>query len=200
MDGIEAAQLVRDAGGFGGVLLRHNYSFPRTRKTRYTILIWPCLPASLYGTSSPDSRKENAMTAAAMVRTPLAPEGLTFWEELSAQCDRYTAIINGAISAQSFAQGQLLECRHGREIQIRKPAPPSASARLAIDFFSWGPVIRGKVSGSLDEWEAPIARDLDGEVVAVLGEGRSFSPKDLARYVVQGFRCYYPSVSLPYDC
>ncbi len=144
---------------------------------------------------------------AAMVQAPLAPEALAFWAELIAECDRYTAAINGVISSQGLAPHNLLECRHGRELHIRKSAPPSTSTSVAIDFFSWGPVIHGKVTGRgkesefcLEEWEVPIARDLDGAVVAIFDQGRSFSPEDLARYILQGFRCYYPAVSLPYDC
>ena len=152
-------------------------------------------------------RKENAMTAAVMVPVPLSREGLTFWEELRAECQRYTAATNGAISSQGLAPDSLVEFDSGLELQISKAAPPSASTRLAIEFHSWGPVIRGKVTGHerntefcVEEWEVPIAKDLDGAVVAIFGEGRSFSPQDLARYVIQGFRCYYPAVSLPYDC
>ena len=145
------------------------------------------------------------MTAAAMVRAPLTLEGLAFWEELITECDRYTAAINGVISAQGLGTEHLLDFTRDRGLHIRKCASPSASTSLAIEFFSWGPVIRGKLSGReqdsdvcLKEWEVPLARDLDGTVVAIFDEGRSFSPEDLARYVIQGFRCYYPALSLPY--
>lgn len=147
------------------------------------------------------------MAAAVMVPVPLSQEGLTFWEELRAECHRYTAASNGAISSQGLAPDSLMEFDNGLELHIRKSAPPSASTRLAIEFCSWGPVIRGKVTASernsescIEEWEVPLAKDLDGTVVAIFGEGRSFSPQDLARYVIQGFRRYYPAVSLPCTC
>lgn len=147
------------------------------------------------------------MTAAVRVQAPLALEGVAFWDTLVAECDRQIGATNRVISAYGLPPDQLLEFTHQREVQIRKPAPPSASTQLSIDFFSWGPVIRGKTNGrekdsefSLGQWDMPIAKDLDGTVVAIFDEGRSFSPKDLARYLIQGFRRYYPAVSLPYEC
>jgi hypothetical protein len=145
------------------------------------------------------------MSAAVMVRAPLGQEALAFWEDLIGECDRYTSAINAAISSQGVPPDQFLECGHEHELHMRKSTPPSPGVRMAIDFLSWGPVIRGRVTGQetkdsefcVEEWEVPIAKDLDGAVIAIFDEGRSFSPQELARYVVQTFRPCYPAISLP---
>ena len=148
------------------------------------------------------------MTAATMAQTPLSREGFTFWEDLIAECKRYAATINAEVSSKGLAADQFLRCDSNSELHIQKAAPPSASIRLTIDFFSWGPVIRGQVTGRetdaanlyREEWEVPIAKDLDGAVIGIFGEGRSFSPHDLARYLVQTLRRCYPGVTLPCEC
>jgi len=148
------------------------------------------------------------MSATAMAPLPLGREGQAFWEELIVECKRYAAAINGAVSRQGFPSEDLVACGHDRELQIRKSVCPSTCIKLAIEFFPWGPVIIGTVTGrqaenldfSAEEWEIPLGKDLDGSVVAIFNEGRSFSPGDLARYVAQTFRRCYPAVSLPCEC
>jgi hypothetical protein len=145
------------------------------------------------------------MTAAALAPAPLSQEALTFWEDLSAECKRYTAATNTSLASSGLPADQLLRCTDDGDLHVLKSAPPSTSVQLALNFFSWGPVIRGRVTGRetdqaafcQEEWEVPIAKDLDGAVVAIFGEGRSFSPQDLARYLMQAFRRCYPAVVLP---
>lgn len=144
------------------------------------------------------------MTAAATRHPPLSHEGFTFWRDLIEKCERYTAAMNAAISERGLAPDQRLECHHDRELQISKIAPPAIKIRLDLDFFSWGPIVRGKITGQegkdrefcLEEWEIPIAQDLDGSVIAIFDQGRSFSAQDLACYVLQAFRPCYPDLSL----
>jgi hypothetical protein len=48
-----------------------------------------------------------------------------------------------------------------------------------------------------EEQEVPVARDLDGRTVAVFGEGRSFSPSEVAAYMAQRLRRCFPEMALP---
>lgn len=147
------------------------------------------------------------MTAMASARVPLSEEGLTFWTDLTAECHRYTAAVNDAISTRDLAPEQFLQWTHGRELLICKHGCPSTTVQLSMEFLSWGPVIRARVTGEQtrgvefrpEEWEVTVSKDLDGAVVAIFDEGRSFSPHDLARYVIQAFHRAYPGVSLPYN-
>ena len=46
------------------------------------------------------------------------------------------------------------------------------------------------------EFELPIATDLDGSIVAIFEEGRSFSPRELATYLAQSLRRCFPGLRL----
>ena len=145
------------------------------------------------------------MAAAAPVRVPLAQEGECYWENLVSECQRQTAAINSLVSGRGFPPDQLIEWDHAGELHLRRPLPPSTNIHVMIHFQSWGPVISGRITGHqtplrafyLEEVELPIARDLDGSVIAVFDQGRSFSPRELATYLMQSFRRCYPGLSLP---
>ena len=43
----------------------------------------------------------------------------------------------------------------------------------------------------------PIAIDRDNEIVAIFDEGRSFSPHEVASYLMRYFHSCYPAISFP---
>ncbi|MBV8808684.1 MAG: hypothetical protein JO033_08415 [Acidobacteriaceae bacterium] len=145
------------------------------------------------------------MSAATVAPAPLVREGNGFWQEFVARCKGHVESINAAASRHGYSQEELIEWRCDDHVQMMKSGFPSTAIKATIKFFGWGPLISGLVTGeqdpnlkfSAEEFELPIACDLDGEVVGVFDEGRSFSPQDLACYLTQNFRRCYPGVSLP---
>ena len=145
------------------------------------------------------------MSAATVAPAPLFREGNEYWQELVAQCKQRVQAINSAASHHSYGPEELVSGLFEDHIQMRKSGYPSTCIKAKISFDAWGPTISGLITGeqdanlkfSCEEFEVPIARDLDGEVVGVFDEGRSFSPHDLACYLTQNFRRCYPGVSLP---
>jgi hypothetical protein len=137
--------------------------------------------------------------------TPLFPEGTAFWQELIENCKRNVEAINSCVRDHGLEGNDLIVWRPGKEMHIAKVTCPSTEIRANITFHSWGPVISGTITGweyedtrfLLEEFEFPIAKDLDGEVVAIFDEGRSFSPRDLACYLAQKFHRCYPGIALP---
>jgi hypothetical protein len=144
-------------------------------------------------------------TAISMARIPLAQEGMGYWEELAEQCRRQTALINDALSNCGAPEDQMVKWVDGQEIRMARTAYPSTVVTMRLDMHSWGPTISGIINGretkelqfASEEFEFLVAKDLDDSTVAVFGEGRSFSPRELAAYVAQNFRRCYPELSLP---
>jgi hypothetical protein len=150
------------------------------------------------------------MSAAAVFRAPLPlyQEGLAYWEELVRECQRHAQSINSVVTAHGLEAGHLLEWRAERsKVSIVRKLYPSTEIEAAISFERWGPMIKFSVNGYQhedlryypEEQEAPLARDLDGRTVAVLGEGRSYSPAEFATYLSQHFRRCFPDMALPYS-
>jgi hypothetical protein len=113
--------------------------------------------------------------------------------------------INACVLHHGLDTSELVEWCRGGDIHMAKPNCPSTAVKASIEFHSWGPVISGTVTGweyedtrfQLEEFELPIAKDLDGEIVAIFEEGRSFSPHDVACYLAQHFHRCYPGIALP---
>ncbi len=146
------------------------------------------------------------MSAAAVPTTvPLYHEGTRFWQEVIEEVRRHVQAINSAAVSKGRPVDDLVELIAGSDIYIRKTGYPSTEIRAALSFFSWGPVIQCTISGMRDgqhkfltnEFEMPIAGDLDGKTVAIFDEGRSFCPREVACYLTQSFRRCFPSVTLP---
>lgn len=143
--------------------------------------------------------------AISMARIPLAQEGMSYWEELAEQCKRQTALINGALSDRGAGEDEMVKWSEGPEIHMVRRAYPSTSITMRMELHSWGPTISGMITGwetgdlqfACEEFEFLVAKDLDDSTVAVFGEGRSFSPRELATYVAQNFRRCYPELSIP---
>ena len=143
--------------------------------------------------------------AAASARAPLSQEANAYWESLVDDCRRQSQAINTVVSQRGWPNDHFIECRPGSELRIVKSHCPSTDIKLTINYCAWGPMIDGVVTGhedenlefGLEEFTIPIATDADGSVVAVYDEGRSFSPHELALYLMQRFRRCFPGVSLP---
>ena len=145
------------------------------------------------------------MTAAAAAQAPLYRQGEFYWRELIAACQRQAEAINAVAAQHGVPQGHRLQIGPGPDLHIFTSHCPSTSVRLRINYCSWGPMIDGVVTGFEDEdhefcpeeFTVQLAKDLDGSTVAIYEEGRSFSAKELATFVMQSFRRCYPAVSLP---
>ena len=149
------------------------------------------------------------MSAASTPATaPLYEEGTRYWDQLLAELKRHTAEINTAATQHGFAADSLLRWRPAPGFDVQRAQHPSTGIRADLAFHSWGPAISGSITGYQaedtrflpKEFELAIARDLDGAIVGVFDEGRSFSPPELAAYLMQHFRRCFPELSLPCDC
>jgi hypothetical protein len=138
---------------------------------------------------------------------PLYREGLAFWEELMRETHEHAQCINGAAKEHGLDAAYWVEWKSGRDmIGIVRKMYPSTEITASLSFERWGPVIKVLVTGYQhedlryypEEQEVPIARDLDGRTVAVLGEGRSYSPGEFASYLAQHLRRCFPDMVLPY--
>jgi hypothetical protein len=148
------------------------------------------------------------MSAAAAYRAPLPlyHEGLAFWEDLMRESEQHAKAINSVALAHGLEAGHLVEWKSGRGIiGIARKWYPSTDITVSLTFERWGPVIKVLVTGYQhedlrfypEEHEVVIARDLDGRTVAVLGEGRSYSPREFACYLSQHLRRCFPDLALP---
>jgi hypothetical protein len=148
------------------------------------------------------------MSAAVAHRAPLPlnQEGLAFWEELMYESQGLVKAINSVASGHGLEESHLVEWKSGRGIiGIVRKWYPSTDITISLSFERWGPVIKVLVTGYQhedlrfypEEQEVPVARDLDGRTVAVLGEGRSYSPREFSSYLAQHLRRCFPEMALP---
>lgn len=138
--------------------------------------------------------------------TPLYHEGKQYWIDLTNECKRYVECVNATLGQNGIGPDGLLTCASADDsLDISKAGYPSTNVRLTLDFKAWGPVIGGTITGqqregkvfSPQEFELPIAIDLDSRTVAIYDEGRSFSPREVASYLTQYFHRCYPLITLP---
>ena len=145
------------------------------------------------------------MSAAVMAPCPLLKEATEFWEKLRDECKRQMDAINAAASKHGMSGDELLQwTSDSAQIAMNRSACPSTKVEVKLEFYNWGPTITGTVRGRQDcamnfapeGFELPIAIDLDGEVVAMVDEGRSLCPREVALYFTQNFRRCYPGIAL----
>jgi hypothetical protein len=114
--------------------------------------------------------------------------------------------INRAATEHGLDAAYWVEWKSGRNMfGIVRKMYPSTEIIVSLSFERWGPLIKVLVTGYQhedmryypEEHEVLIARDLDGRTVAVLGEGRSYSPSEFASYLVQHLRRCFPAMALP---
>ena len=137
---------------------------------------------------------------------PLYLEAGQFWEDLVGECGRLVEAMNSAARLSGIEPNALIRFTSDPDIILRKDGIPSTEIRISLSFHSWGPFLKTEITGaqasgrrfSTSQLEIPIACDLDGSVVAIFDEGRSFSARDLTRFLMQSFRRCYPDVTLPY--
>ena len=149
----------------------------------------------------------SAATAAVQSTVPLYHEGTRFWQELIEECKRHVQAINTAAVSRGVSLESLIRLQPGSDIQMSKSGYPSTDVKSCLAFFRWGPVIQSTIAGARDaehrlltcEFEMPIARDLDGQTVAIFDEGRSFSASEVACYLTQAFRGCFRNIPLPCD-
>src|SRR5579884_2291767 len=145
------------------------------------------------------------MTAAAAAQAPLSQEGGLYWQEFVNTCRHQADAMNAVASEHGVPHGHLIQCRSGSDLHIFTSQCPSTTVKLSINYCSWGPMIDGVITGFEDddhefcpeEFTVQLAKDLDGSTVAIYEEGRSFSARELAAFVMQSFRRCYPAVALP---
>jgi hypothetical protein len=143
--------------------------------------------------------------AAAPATVPLLQEGKRFWQEVFDECKRQVQAINSTAVARGIGLENLVQFLPGSDIHMVKDGYPSTDVKALLSFFPWGPVIQCTIAGARDpdhrlltcEFEMPVARDLDGDTVAVFDEGKSFSPLDVASYLTQAFRGCFKNIPLP---
>jgi hypothetical protein len=139
--------------------------------------------------------------------TPLFREGKEYWEDLVRELKHQMQRINHAVSRHGCTDEDLVRWLPGESVHMLRSRHPSTGIQADLQFRSWGPVISGAITGYQDEdyrffpeeFEILIAKDLDGSVVAIFDEGRSFSSQELAAYLVQHFRRCFPQISLPVE-
>lgn len=139
------------------------------------------------------------------VATPLFHEGNQYWEELRSELKRKIEQINHAVFRNGCTDEDLVRWIPAEGIRLLRSQHPSTGIQADLYFRSWGPVITGTITGYQDddyrfvpeEFEILLGTDLDGSVVAIFDEGRSFSPQELAAYLAQHFRRCFPDISLP---
>ena len=140
-------------------------------------------------------------------RFPLYHEGQAFWQEFMRETQELAQSINRAATEHGLDAAYWVEWETGRNMfGIVRKMYPSTEITACLSFERWGPLIKILITGYQhedmryypEEHEVPIARDLDGCTVAVLGEGRSYSPSEFASYLVQHLRRCFPDMVLPY--
>ena len=148
------------------------------------------------------------MGAATRMAFPrLLEEGKGYWESLISECQRHVQAINACAARHGYSADNLIKWVPDGSLHVLKSHCPSTSVKVTINYCSWGPMLDGMITGQeteeqeflTEEFTVQIATDLDSSIVAIYEEGRSFSPREFAAYLMQNFRRCYPCVSLPCD-
>jgi hypothetical protein len=147
------------------------------------------------------------MSAAALQATlPHYQEALGYWDDFTVQCQRHVQAINTVVTEKGLPLAAGVQWRPGSlNASLVRSAIPSTEITLNLAFENWGPTISGSVRGLQagdlhfypEEFEFTVGTDQDDSVVAITNEGRSLSPHEFAKYVVQHFRRSYPGITLP---
>jgi hypothetical protein len=135
---------------------------------------------------------------------PLFQEANQFWQELINECKHYIDSINAILAEHSVPEDDRVLLATGPQMQISRSHLPSTKVQFNMQFYPWGPMISGTVTGDQDEdlkfapeeFDFIIAKDLDDAVVAIIDEGRSLSPKEVALFLIQHLRRCFPCISL----
>jgi hypothetical protein len=143
--------------------------------------------------------------ASAVAPAPLLQEGMRFWEELTEECKKQIGALNRALADHGIIAADHVEFHSGQRLRLIRSRHPSTIIDVSLVVEHWGPVLRVCIAaheasrlGLLqEEFEMPLATDVDGCIVGVFDEGRSLCPRELASYLAQHFRHCFPRISLP---
>jgi hypothetical protein len=130
---------------------------------------------------------------------------MRFWEDLTQECKKQIGALNRALSKHGVADADHVEFHTGRQLRLIRSSYPSTTIDVNMVLEQWGPVLRVCIAGHKasrlgllqEEFEMPVATDVDGCIVGVFDEGRSLCPRELASYLAQHFRHCFPRISLP---
>ncbi len=142
--------------------------------------------------------------AATPAPLPLFHEGSEYWKKLTEECQRQAEAINSVAAQNGLSNDHCVHCTTGSELRMLKSTYPSTLITVRMGFYSWAPMISVALTGDEvekleffpEEFEMPVATDLDGTVIAIFDEGRSFSPQELATYLAQRLRRCFPGLCL----
>ncbi len=135
---------------------------------------------------------------------PLFQEANAYWQELIQECKRQMDAMNEILSQHGVPEDDRVTWTHGSQMQINRSQLPSTKVQFNMQFYPWGPMISGTVTGDQagdlkfapEEFDLVIAKDLDESVVAIIDEGRSLTPREVALFLTQNFRRCFPCISL----
>jgi hypothetical protein len=145
-----------------------------------------------------------AVNAAAAAVSTRQDFGKSFWSRLNAECERQVGTVNMVLADHGDPPDRAIAVTTGTEIRLATNDSPSTRIYARLGFRSWGPVISVTIDcyeadgvRLTEEFEVPVAEDVDGEIVGLFDQGRSVSPCELAAFLMQHFTHCYPSVTLP---
>ncbi len=135
---------------------------------------------------------------------PLFQEANQYWQELINECKHYTDTINAVLAECGVPEDHRVIWTTGSQMQISRSQLPSTKVQFNMQFYPWGPMISGTVTGDQaddlkfapEEFDLVIAKDLDDSVVAIIDEGRSLCPREVALFLIQHLRRCFPCISL----
>jgi hypothetical protein len=135
---------------------------------------------------------------------PLFQEANTYWQELMQECKLQIDTINAILAEHDVPPDDRIAWAPGPRMQMSRPQLPSTKVQFNMQFYPWGPMISGTVTGDQaddlkfapEEFDLVIAKDLDDSVVAIIDEGRSLCPREVALFLTQNFRRCFPCISI----
>ncbi|HEY7307105.1 MAG TPA: hypothetical protein VH601_23480 [Bryobacteraceae bacterium] len=136
---------------------------------------------------------------------PLFHEANAYWQDLMQECKRQIEGINASLTQHGVPDDDRVKWISGQQTEMSRSQLPSTRVQFNMQFYPWGPMISGTLTGEQaeginfapEEFDLVIAKDLDETVVAIIDEGRSFSPREVAHFLTQNFRRCFPCISLP---
>jgi hypothetical protein len=130
--------------------------------------------------------------------------GRSYWERLNVECESQARAVNAVLLKHGDPPDRAIVVTTGNELRLTTTDSPSTRIYARLGFRSWGPVISATIdcyeadgARLTEEFEVPVAEDVDGEIVGLFDQGRSVCACELAAYLLQHFNHCYPSVTLP---
>jgi hypothetical protein len=154
-----------------------------------------------------ESKEDRSMAAAALARSdsPTQEERIGYWDQFTEECRKQIATINATLADHGKSSADCVQCHCGPELRLIRLRYPSTEIKAVLALEHWGSSINVRITGHQtpefgfypEEAEFPLARDLNGSVIAIYEEGKSLEARELASYLTQHFRRCFPRISLP---